>query len=94
MSYIDYMKAYGLKPMSLKEEMDLPSSVKQTRENKIKLVDTITRMERMLACLKTVSIAAPEINDYEHALIMYRFYSAIKEAEKAIDKANNIRWGH
>ena len=76
-----WYKRYGLKPISLEEEISLPSYVKQTRENKMKIIDTIMWTRTFLNQIELAIIQAPEVDDKEHSELIQEVYETVKKME-------------
>ena len=70
---------YGLKSISLEEEIALPLYVKQTRENKMKIVDMIGWTQRSLNLTELRIKQAPELDSKEHSELIQEIYDTVKK---------------
>lgn len=82
-----FCESYGIKPMSINEEAALPQYAKQTRNNKIHMIDTCEQMRRMLNSIEYRMKHAPELNKREHAELVENFKELLDESFKALDKS-------
>ena len=83
----DYMcKYYGIQPMSLKEEFDLPVNKKRTRNNKIKMIDTIELAKKTLDYMETRVRHIPEVDDDVHSILVQEFREKVDEMCDCIDE--------
>lgn len=81
-----FCESYGIRPMSVNEEANLPYYEKQTRNNKIHMIDTCESMRRMLNSIEYRMKRAPELNNKEHAELVDNFRKLMDESFKALDK--------
>ena len=77
---------YGLKPMSLKEEMNAPENIKRTRANKIEAIDTCSFMRRTIDTIELTALKIPELDDDTHSALVEIWMQAIRYAEKKLDE--------
>ena len=88
MEYGNWLKnCYGMEPMSLEEEINLPKSVKQTRNNKIKIIDRLALDMRNIESLIDDARRIPECDDAKHAALVQKLTDAIMEIDDAVYKA-------
>lgn len=81
---------YGIKPMTFDEEWNQPKNARQTRRNKMKIVDTCEFARRVLETIERRAITAPELDDSEHAALVQELTDKVKEAYKVIEAANMV----
>ena len=81
---------YGMEPLSLEQEINLPWMVKQTRNNKMKIIDTCGHMTQLLETIKDTARMAPTPNDLEHAQLVQAYTDAVTEAYKAVQRAWSV----
>lgn len=86
--HTDYIFSYyGIKPLSVEEEWDLPKDTRQTRNNKMKIIDACDHAERLLETIKLRAKGAPELDDPKHAALVQELADKVKEVCKAIEVA-------
>lgn len=78
---------YGIQRLTLKEELDLPKYAKQTRQNKMKIIDTCKYIEDLTETIKSRAKKAPELDDPKHAALVQELSDKVNEACKAIEDA-------
>ena len=83
-------KYYGLKPLSFKEEFNLPKYARQTRHNKMKIIDTCDHATKLIDTIKYRAKYAPELNDPEHAELVQEFADKVNELYKAVEAAARV----
>lgn len=88
--YNSVYEGYGIKPMSLEEEINLPMLQKQTRQNKIEIIDTCKHMRNLIDTLEWRAKSAPELNDVRHAALVQEMRDKVKEAYKAVEEAFRV----
>ena len=88
--YNGIYEGYGIKPMSLEEEINLPMLQKQTRQNKIEIIDTCKHMGNLIDTLEWRAKGAPELNDVRHAALVQEMRDKVKEAYKAVEEAFRV----
>lgn len=84
-------KTYGIKPLSLSEEVALSENARRTRNNKIVIRDTIEHMRVMLDSMESKAQKIPELDKDEHSELVDNWAALIMEAESAVDKAWRYR---
>ena len=60
-------KHYGLQPMTLDEEIAMPAAAKQTRGNKMRIIDLCEDMRLQLYSIENRAKSIPETDDAAHA---------------------------
>ena len=91
MNYENWMeRCYGLKAMSLEEEMNLPTPMKQTRNNKMKMIDQLNLVSRRVDGLINYIKLIPEENDENHAALVQELADVVDEISKAVSKAEVV----
>ena len=89
--HTDYnFRYYGIKPLSFEEEWNLPKYAKQTRNNKMKIIDACDHAEHLLETIKMRAKGAPELDDPKHAALVQELADKVKEACKAIEVAGMV----
>ena len=81
---------YGLKPLTFKEEWDLPQNVRQTSNNKIKIIDTCDGAIRLIDTIKYRAKGAPELDDDRHAALVQELADKVEAFYKALDDAFRV----
>lgn len=89
--HTDYIFSYyGIKPLSVEEEWNLSKYTRQTRNNKMKIIDACDHAERLLETIKMRTAGAPELDDPKHAALVQELADKVKEACKAIEVAGMV----
>ena len=88
--YIGIYKCYGIKPMTFEEELNQPKYAKQTRYNKMKIIDTCKHAKSLLETIEWRTKGAPELNDEKHAALVQDMYDKVNEAYEAIVTACRV----
>lgn len=78
---------YGIKPMSFSEEASMPENAKQTRNNKIHMIDKITNIRRMLDVIEGMARDIPEKDDENHSQIVQAFRENVDRAYNEVFQA-------
>lgn len=81
---------YGIKPMTIEEECNQPKNAKQTRRNKMEIIDTCEFARRTLETIERRAVLAPELDDSNHAALVQELADKVEEAYKAIEAANMV----
>lgn len=84
------LDTYGIKPMSLEEEFNQPKCAKQTRQNKMKIIDTCDSAERLLKTIRLRAKMAPELDDTKHAELVQEMTDKVNEMYKAVETAFRV----
>lgn len=71
---------YGIKPMSFSEEASMPENAKQTRNNKVHIIDKITSIRRMLDTIENITRNIPEKDNKEHSQLVESFKEKVDGA--------------
>lgn len=82
-----YDDHYGIKPMGLDEHLALPAPVRQTRNNKVNLVNTLDHIEVWTRQLREITKRIPEDNDQCHADLVELLVQNVKRVEIDISTA-------
>ena len=77
-------RVYGLKPYSLDEEVALPFEVRQTRDNKLRIVNLCISLIRDLEGIKEIAKNIPELDDAEHSTLVNDYREAIEDVRTAL----------
>lgn len=83
-------KVYGLKPMSLEEEMNAPENIKRIRENKIVAINTCASMRGMLNTIESIALNIPELDDDNHSALVEIWMQAIRYAEEQLNEVLRV----
>ena len=81
---------YGLRPLTLEEELNQPELVKQTRGNKMKIIGTCEFAKTLIDTIEIRIRKAPELDDEWHATLVQELADKVNEAYKAIEKAARV----
>lgn len=81
---------YGLKPMTPAEEFMTSSYVRQTRDNKILIIDKCNEIIGLLETIKTRTRNAPELDDEKHAALVEELYEKVLDVGNATVKACKV----
>ena len=84
------INTYGIKPMSFEEELNQPKYAKQTRQNKMKIIDTCNSAERLLETIRLRVKMAPELDDPKHAALVQEMMDKVNEMYKAVHEASRV----
>lgn len=88
--YENINNTYGLKPMSIEDEINLPKYAKQTRLNKVKIIDTCKYAESLIETIRWRTRKAPELDDERHAALVQEMMDKVDEMYKAIETACRV----
>lgn len=86
-------KYYGLTPMTLAEEMNAPQYVRQTRFNKVKMVDEMQWVQKIAAQLEKQAKDIPEEDDEHHATLVQELRDCEHAVYVAMELALKKSWG-
>lgn len=86
-SYDEFCKSYGIKPLPVDEEFRLPKYEKQTRNNKMKIIDTCDHAAWLINQLKVGIKTAPVLDDEKHAALMQEITNKVDDFYKALEAA-------
>ena len=81
---------YGIQQLTFEEEWNQPENAKQTRRNKMEIIDTCEFARRMLETIERRVRKAPELDDSNHAALVQELADKVKEVYKAIEAANMV----
>ncbi len=81
---------YGLEPMSVEAELNLPENKKKTRNNKVVIVNTCCHIIDLAECIKTRAKWIPEEDDTEHAKLVDALACEVIEALEQLKRADNV----
>lgn len=84
---------YGLEPMTLTEEINAPKYIKQTRSNKVKMVQEMQWVQKIAAQLERYAKAIPEEDDEHHATLVQELYECEHSVYAAMELALKKSWG-
>lgn len=77
-------KQYGLEPMGLWEEVNLPENVRGTRRNKQAIIDRCNHMIQMCETMINRAKQIPEEDDDRHAFMVSTYSRLVEKAEQAV----------
>ena len=81
----DPKKAYGVEAMPIEQEIALPEPVKQTRRNKIDMIDSCDLIIRMAQEMAEYVKRIPEDNDTNHAQLVQGLADKVKSARAEME---------
>lgn len=81
---------YGIKDLTYFDEWNLPENAKQTRNNKMKIIDTCYHARQQLEAIENRARGAPELDDTEHSALVQELADKVKEIYKLIQDADMI----
>lgn len=84
---------YGIKPMSLDEEMNMSEYAKQTRNNKMKIIDTCNHIKNLIETIELITRQAPEKDDKYHAEIVQLLSDRINTVKVDVEVALRTAYG-
>ena len=87
-------KNYGLQPMSLEEEMNLPNTIRQTRNNKVQIINDCDNIARTIETLRWRAYACPELDDEEHAKLVDEYARLVREIVNKVNEALGFGYQH
>lgn len=79
---------YGIKGMTLAEELALPEPVRKTRNNKYMMIDDLYGMTRTVENLLSYIRRIPEENDPSHSELVDEYRKKLHTAKVALDEAH------
>ena len=86
MEYLTLCKKYGIKPISLQEEANLPEAIKSTRSNKVKIVAICEYAESLIKQINRRAVNAPELDDDKHSALVEDYARKVEEMKRVIDE--------
>ena len=81
---------YGIKQLTFEEELNQPENAKQTRRNKMEIIDTCESVRRTLETIERRARMTPELDDPKHAALVQEFADKVNEVYKAVEAANMV----
>lgn len=88
----DINEYYGLEPMTIEQEVELPKNIKRTRICKLTIKDDCESVRRLLASIEFRAKMAPELDDQAHADLMESFARAVAAVRNVAEVAMHV--GH
>ena len=88
--YEGIVNTYGLQRLTFEEELNQPKYAKQTRQNKMKIIDTCEHAESLIETIRWRIKGAPELDDERHATLVQEMMDKVNEAYKAIEDACRV----
>ena len=82
-----YDEIYGMKRLSLDEELALSVNERHTRNNKITIIDQLGHMRNMIDQIEHRAQGAPVLDDPTHAEIVEQFRKLVTRANIALESA-------
>lgn len=84
---------YGLRSHDC-SEFELPEALRQTRNNKIILVDTCEYLLHKMEYYKEYCKNIPEEDNAKHAELVQKFTAALMEVKKAMTEFERVPYQH
>lgn len=84
--------AYGLKPMSLEEEANAPQNIKNTRNNKVRIIDDCNAIIAMMETIRNRAYRCPELDEDKHAKLVKNFACVVSAVRCEVDMV--FRFGY
>ena len=81
------IKYYGIKPMSLEKEINMPEYAKRTRRNKMEIIDTCNHAKNLIDTIEYRARYAPELDEKKHSDLVNELNDKVKEMYAAIERA-------
>ena len=78
---------YGITPLSLEECAKLPEAMRQTRNNKVEIINMIDSINKSLENLKLRVKKAPVVDDKRHAQAIQTLRDSINRLSANLDVA-------
>lgn len=88
----NWLKRYGLTPMTFEEEWNAPEPIRRTRANKMRMVDYCDGAIRLLEQLSRYAVTIPEKDNTEHAEAVDALTHEAKKAWMQADEAVRSIW--
>ena len=79
---------YGLTSMTFEEEVNLPETVRQTRNNKVQIYHMCESMKRTIDNIEYRAHHCPELEDEQHAALVEEFRNRVHRAMEMLDYAD------
>ena len=83
---------YGLKLMSLEEEANAPRNIKNTRNNKVRIIDDCNTIITMMETLRSRAYCCPELDDDAHAKLVEELANLVTDVKRNVNEA--FRFGY
>ena len=77
---------YGIKNLSIEEEMNQPEFAKRTRQNKMKIIDVCDNAKNLIETIEIKVRNAPELDDQVHSEIVDDIRKEVEEMYKSVEK--------
>lgn len=77
-------RIYGIKPLTVEEELNYPANAKQTRNNKMKIVDMCERIRSLIYVIECRAKGAPELDDAKHAALVQELADKVRDAHSLL----------
>lgn len=84
-------RIYGIKPLTVEEELNYPASAKQTRNNKMKIIDTCEQIKKLIETIEVIANAAPERDDKRHAALVQELTDKVCDALSTLESTWKTR---
>jgi ribosome-binding protein aMBF1 (putative translation factor) len=85
---------YGLEYMTFEEELNQPQYSKQTRQNKMKIINASKFTRDLLESLENRIRRAPELDDKAHADLIQRVADKVNDIYKDVIETYNIGYNN
>lgn len=90
--YVHVGRNYGLRYMSLEEEFNLPKNMKQTRNNKVQIINDCDDITQAIDTLRYRAFMCPELDDEAHAKLVDEYAALIRAVREKTNEA--LRFGY
>ena len=80
-------KIWGMKPLTIDEELSLPENERRTRDNKVIIISQITSMRQMIDQIENRAKGIPVKDDPKHAELVEEFRKMVTRANVALESA-------
>ena len=83
-------RIYGIKLLTVEEELNYPANAKQTRNNKMKIVDTCEHIKNLINVIECRAKGAPELDDAKHAALVQELADKVRNAQSLLESTWRI----
>lgn len=77
---------YGIRNLSLQEEMKLPRYERLTRNNKVNIINSCESMKKVIDSIETRTRKIPEKDDYDHCMMVMEYTKLCHKAWEELQK--------
>ena len=83
----NYEQIYGMKRLSLDEELSISDNERRTRNNKLTIIDQLDYMRKMIDQIEHRAQGTPIEDDPKHAELVEEFRKLVTRANVALESA-------